>query len=55
MGLGHDNRLILVSVKPHPKPEITLLFLIKVMIILEPQLFELVFALHVIDVLCPLY
>ena len=49
MGLGHDHSLIPISVEPHPKPEVPLLFLLKAMIILKPQVLKLVLALAIVD------
>ena len=54
MSLGHDYRLIPVSVKPHPKPKVSLLLLLIAMIVLEPQVLKLVFALAIVDYPVPI-
>ena len=48
VSLGHYHRFIPIWVKPHPKPKITVLLLLKSMIVLKPQVLELMLSLHIV-------
>jgi len=51
VSLGYNHGFVPVGMKPHPKPEVTLLLLVKSVIALKSQILELVLAFTIVD--CP--